>query len=44
MQTVDWLNTSEERDKVRALLSIGNKISGSAKGGGGEFRDKEKNC
>jgi hypothetical protein len=40
---VDWLNTSEERNKIRALLSMGNNFSGRPKGGEGEFLDKEKN-
>jgi hypothetical protein len=30
-QTVDWINRAEERDKFRALFSMGNKVSRIAK-------------
>jgi hypothetical protein len=34
---VDWFNRVEERDKIRAILRMGSKISGIAKVG--EFLD-----
>jgi hypothetical protein len=32
-QTVDWINRAGERDNIRALLRMGNQISGIAKWG-----------
>jgi hypothetical protein len=32
-QIVDWINRAEERDNIRALLRMGNKISGIANWG-----------